>query len=151
MLPIDGKCFVIPEVVMLRTKPYPWDRVEATLERLADSIKDLLLDGFESEAVDAPQATAEDLPPLSKEAFLAALRPQIEATFGQLADALNETPRGRLPAACEERLTDLFAQLWCAALEVGEQMRSDATSAAPLPFGPPRGEWAHRYRRMHSA
>jgi hypothetical protein len=151
--------FVIPEVVMLQTTPHAWDkfvgevrdRIEATLERMADSIKDLLLDAGEYADADFTQPVAEDLPPLPKEAFLAALRPRIEETLGQLADALNEMPSGKLSAIREEHLAELLVRLWCEGLELGQQMRSDAANTGLLPVRPPQGEWARRYRRMHPA
>src|SRR5436309_3217880 len=120
-----------PEVVMLRATPHRWDRfvggvrdrIEDSLERMADAIKDFLLDAGEARDADTTQPLAEDLLPLSREAFIAALRPRVEETLGHLADALNETPGGQLSAARDERLTDLFARLWCDALELGQQMR----------------------------
>lgn len=141
---------------MLRPTLHPWDRfvgrvrdrIEDTVERVADAIKDFLLDAGTAEDADFTRPAAEDPPPFSREDFLAALRPRVEETLGRLADVLNETPGGQLSAACEEHLTNLFARLWCEALQLGQQMRSDAVHAVPAPFKPAPGEWARRYRRM---
>src|SRR5437763_75000 len=73
---------------MLRATPHRWDRfvgevrdrIEDSLERMAEAIKDFLLDAGEARDADTTQPLAEDLLPLSREAFIAALRLDLDGT-----------------------------------------------------------------------
>jgi hypothetical protein len=73
------------------------------------------------------------LPQLSREEFIAEMRGKMEAMLGQVADAINEAPPGRVIAGSEEQVRDLFADLRRHAFETGLQMRVDAAEAASPP------------------
>jgi hypothetical protein len=75
-------------------------------------------------------------PKLSRDEFLTRMRAQMEATLGQVADAINDAAPGQVIAASEERVRDLFADLRQKAYETGLQMRVDAAEAA---FPPSEG------------
>jgi hypothetical protein len=69
-------------------------------------------------------------PKLSRDAFVDALRQQMEEMLGQVADAINAAPAGRVIRGSEEPVRDLFAKFRQRAYEVGLQMRTDAAEAA---------------------
>ena len=70
------------------------------------------------------------MPPLSRDAFMAAMQQRMAAMLGQVADAINDAPEGYVIAASEEKVRDLFAALRQQAFELGLQMRIDAAEAA---------------------
>ena len=76
------------------------------------------------------------MPPLDREAYLAAMRQKMEAMLGQVADAINNAPDGAIIAGSEYQVRDLFGSLRQQAYEVGLQMRTDAAEAA---FSPSAG------------
>ena len=76
------------------------------------------------------------MPPLDREAYLAAMRQKMEAMLGQVADAVNNAPDGAIIAGSECEVRDLFGSLRQQAYEVGIQMRTDAAEAA---FSPSAG------------
>jgi hypothetical protein len=123
-----------------------WNRIEQTLEQMADVIKDLLLDG--SLDANTPALLIEPLPPMPRERFIEAMRPAVEATLRRAADVINRAPTGRIVAASEERVGEGFAALWREALEVGVRLRLEAAEAQLPPGERPQGEWAKRFRRM---
>jgi hypothetical protein len=63
------------------------------------------------------------------------MRLEIEETLGQVADAVNGAPPGRVISASEEKVRDLFAALRLKAYERAVQMRVDAAEAAFPPSG----------------
>ena len=75
-------------------------------------------------------------PKLSREAYIQAMRQQVEEMLGQVADAVNEAPPGQIIAGSEEQVRDLFADLRREAFEQAVQMRVDAAEAA---FPPSEG------------
>jgi hypothetical protein len=75
-------------------------------------------------------------PKLSREEFMAQMRDKMEAMLGQVADAVNDAPPGRIISGSEERVRDLFAELRQEAFEKALQMRTDAAEAA---FPPSEG------------
>ena len=75
----------------------------------------------------------ESMPKLSRDEFIKEMREKIEAMLGQVADAINEAPPGRIIAGSEEQVRDLFADLRKQAFEKGLQMRVDAAEAAFSP------------------
>jgi hypothetical protein len=77
-----------------------------------------------------------DMPPLSRDQFIQAMRQQIEETLGRVADAINAALPGQIIAGSEEQVRDLFGQLRRQAFEQGVQMRVDAAEAA---FPPSEG------------
>jgi len=78
----------------------------------------------------------ESTPKLSRDAFIAQMREKMEAMLGQVADAINDAPPGRIISGSEEQVRDLFAGLRRHAFEAGLQMRVDAAEAA---FSPSEG------------
>jgi hypothetical protein len=84
----------------------------------------------------AMQAT----PKLSRDEFITRMREKMEATLGQVADAINQAAPGQIIAGSEERVRDLFADLRQHAYQTGVQMRLDAAEAAfPPSEGPEHG------------
>ena len=80
-------------------------------------------------------------PKLSREEFIARIRAKMEAMLGQVADAVNEAPPGRIISGSEEQVRDLFADLRQQAFETALQMRMDAAEAAFSPSeGPGHGQ-----------
>ena len=75
-------------------------------------------------------------PQLSRDEFITRMRAQMEATLGQVADAINQAAPGQIIAGSEERVRDLFADLRRDAYQTGMQMRLDAAEAA---FPPSEG------------
>ena len=74
---------------------------------------------------------------LSREAYVEAMRTKLEELSGQVADAVNEAPPGRVLADSEEQVRDLFADFRQQAYEMAVQMRVDAAEAAFPPSGGP--------------
>ncbi len=141
---------------MAAPPPSPWShaartmrqRVDAAMDQMADLIKDALLDGLDFGDGDEPAVAP--LLPLSPDEFVRRMRERVERTLRQVAEVLNDAP-DESAAATEEATCDLFSELWLEALKVAEQMRLDATLAERMPDAePPEGEWAKRYRRMHT-
>jgi hypothetical protein len=75
-------------------------------------------------------------PQMSRQAFIDRMRQKVEEALGQVADAINEAPPGRIIAGSEEPVRDTFADLRRDAYEMAVQMRLDAAEAA---FPPSEG------------
>lgn len=73
---------------------------------------------------------------MSREEFINHMRAKMEAVLGQVADAVNDAPPGRVIAGSEEQVRDLFADLRREAFEAALQMRVNAAEAA---FPPSEG------------
>jgi hypothetical protein len=78
----------------------------------------------------------ESTPRLSRDEYVQQMRQEMETMLGQVADAINGAPPGRIIAGSEEKVRDLFADLRKRAFEKGLQMRMDAAEAA---FPPSEG------------
>ena len=78
----------------------------------------------------------EPMPKMDREAFVTAMRQQMESMLGQVADAINNAPDGHIISGSEEKVRDLFAELRQQAFEMGLQKRIDAAQAA---FSPSEG------------
>ncbi len=79
-------------------------------------------------------------PTLSRDEFIRRMREKVEATLGQVADAINQAAPGQIIAGSEEQVRDLFADLRQDAYQTGVQMRLDAAEAAfPPSEGPDHG------------
>ncbi|OWK36777.1 hypothetical protein [Fimbriiglobus ruber] len=76
------------------------------------------------------------MPPLDRTAYIAAMRQKMETLLGQVADAVNNAPDGRIIAGSECQVRDLFADLRQQSYELALQMRTDAAEAA---FSPSEG------------
>jgi len=75
----------------------------------------------------------EEMPKLSREQFIERMRIVFEESLGKVADAINDAPSGRVIAASEEPVRDLFTEFRRRAYELGLQMRIDAAEAAFSP------------------
>jgi hypothetical protein len=140
--------------MVMATPASPWSRVagsmrrrvDGAIDRMADAIKEALLDGFDlSDEEGEPPAPLVTLAP---ERFVEQMRPRVEKTLRQVAEVLNAAPYDA-PAAIEEKTCDLFTELWLEALQVAAQLRLEETLVEEQPEAElPQGEWARRYRRM---
>ena len=83
----------------------------------------------------------DEMPRMSRKAFIAAMRKRFEEAMGEVADAVNEAPTGQVIARSEEPVRDVFAELRQEAYQLALQMRVDAAEAA---FSPSEGpdHWA---------
>ena len=72
----------------------------------------------------------ESTPKLSRDEFINAMREKMEQMLGQVADAVNDAPPGRVIRGSEEQVRDLFADFRQQAFEMALQMRVDAAEAA---------------------
>jgi len=66
-----------------------------------------------------------ELPPLSKETYIQAMREKVEQVLGSVADAVNAAPMGKVITGSEEKVRDLMADLRRVAFEKAVQMRVD--------------------------
>jgi hypothetical protein len=124
------------------------ERVDSAMDHMADLIKDALLDGLEFS--DEDEGAVAPLVPLSPDQFVERMRPRVDRTLRQLAQALNAAG-DESPAANDERTSELFHELWLEALKVAAQLRLESTLVEELPeVELPQGEWARRYRRMQT-
>ncbi len=78
----------------------------------------------------------DNVPKMSREQYIEAMRGRFEALLGGVADAVNDAPDGRIINASEEKVRDLFADFRTAAYEAALQARIDAAEAA---FPPSEG------------
>jgi hypothetical protein len=123
--------------------------MDTTMDRMADLIKDTLLDGMEGDD-EVPAAIS--LAPVSADELIERLRPCLEQTLREVADRLNAVPGDSLPDEILEETGELFSDLWAATLRTALQMRIESALAeepTPPDAPPPQGEWAKRYRHMH--
>ena len=82
----------------------------------------------------------EATPKISRDDFVNQMRQEFERILGQVADAINDAPPGRIISDSEEKVRDLFADLRQRAFEKGLQMRTEAAEAAfPPSKGPKHG------------
>ena len=72
----------------------------------------------------------DEMPTMSREEFLAAMRGKVDEAMGDVADAVNEAATGRIIAESEEPVRDAFAKLRQEAYELALQMRVDAGEAS---------------------
>jgi hypothetical protein len=118
-------------------------------DRMADGVKDALLDLGYSADEDAQLESVAPLPlePLDVEQFVAALHGPVESALRRMAEALNEAPGGPPSAAAEQQVRALFDDLVREALERAFELRM-AASESDLPPPGSGGDWARKYRRM---
>jgi hypothetical protein len=122
------------------------DRADAAMERMADAVRDALLDWNTDDDL-PPEVAREPLPPVDPGQFVEVLRPEVEQTLAALAEVLNEAPDARSLPAGEPEVRRLLEGLVRQALERGRQLRIDAAVAGL----PPGGPWVEKYRRMQAA
>jgi len=140
----------------MRQALYSWERfvdamrsqLDQRMERMADAIKDALLDWSTPEEEEGGAAEGPALSPLCPDQFVEALRGNLEETLRRVAGVLNETPDGRLSGAAGDHICELVAQFVSESLEVGLRMRWDGAEEADAPLMPPQGDWASRFRSM---
>lgn len=89
----------------------------------------------------------EPVPKLSREAYVEALRAELEEVLGRVADAVNGARPGQVIAGSEERVRDLFADFRRRAYEQAVPMRVDAAEAAFPPSGGPPDRQAPAQQR----
>ena len=75
----------------------------------------------------------DQMPKMSREEFLAAMQRKFDEAMGEVADAVNDAPTGRIIAGSEEQVRDVFAKLRREAYELALQMRVDAGEASFSP------------------
>ena len=73
---------------------------------------------------------------MDREQFLREMRAEVERVLGQVADAVNDAPDGRVISGSEMRVRELMGELRAAAFQKAVQMRVDETEGA---FSPSRG------------
>ena len=73
---------------------------------------------------------------ISRQEFIESMRQQMEATMGQVVEAVNAPPAGVWIDASEEPVRDAFARLRQAAYEQALQMRIEATESSFSPGSP---------------
>jgi hypothetical protein len=128
--------------------PHANNRMNAALDRMADLIKNAMMDGFGVNRDEDDEEPFSELPPMSADEFVEVMRGPVEEALRQVAEAINDIPEG-LSDEAEERTCDIFTELWLESLRIAMRLRIDAALASEDPSGVhPLGEWARRYRRM---
>ena len=65
------------------------------------------------------------LPPLSPESFVEKMRGEVERVLGEVAEAVNKAPTGRVITDSEEKVRNLMSDLRRTVYETAVQMRVD--------------------------
>lgn len=132
-----------------------------------DLLKDLNLVAEEIEA----EPTNAELPFMSPDEFVSAMRPHVEKAFEEFVEVTNQTPTGLILPAEEASLCRIFAHLHAEALETGLELRMHRAEnlkganrpkgekatvphlrkAASPPLPAPFLSWAAKYRCMRIA
>ncbi len=73
---------------------------------------------------------------MDKDEYLRQMRQEMERILGQVADAVNDAPDGKVISGSEMQVRDLMAELRKAAYEKAVQMRIDSTESS---FSPSAG------------
>jgi hypothetical protein len=162
-----GQIFRAPQTkrALQRLEPIQQTFTE-TCERMGDAVKDAMLDWTPDEDEEA-ECFKEPLPPLSREAFVEALRGPAEEMLSALADAINEVPDAATILAGSERCEEVLGDFFEEALQCGVKLRVDAATAElpTLPTSLPRRhrkkwsegsppasrphfDWVKKFRRM---
>lgn len=84
---------------------------------------------------------------ISRQEFIESMRQQMEATMGQVVEAVNTAPDGAWIDASEEPVRDAFARLRQAAYGQALQMRIEATESSFSPGAEPGEQAATRRTR----
>jgi hypothetical protein len=141
------------------------------MEKGGNAVKELLTDlNLMAEEVQA-EATNAELPFMSPDEFVFAIRPHIYEALKQFVEITNQTPTGLILAAEEASLCRIFARLHAKALETGLELRlrraeslggskppkekeivaPHLRKAASPPLPAPFLSWAAKYRCMRIA
>ena len=121
--------------------------VAETLERLADAIRDAMLDSSWAEGPEA-DGPGPPLPSMDVNHFVELMRGKVEETLRKAGQIINDAPTGEVAAASAGQLDDLFGELSHLAVMLGLQLRLEAAEVEAAPGQRPQGDWAKRWRRM---
>jgi hypothetical protein len=160
------------EIVAADHWPYKGFRLfQEMMEKGGHAVQELLTDlNLMAEEVQAEPMNAE-LPFMSPDEFVFAMRPHVEKAFEEFVELTNQTKTGLILAAEEAGLCRIFAHLHAEALETGLELRLkrakslEGTSrlkkeevaaphlrkAASPPLPSPFLSWAAKYRCMRIA
>jgi hypothetical protein len=144
---------------------------EEMVERASNAVKDALMDlNILAEEVQA-EPMIEELPFMSPDEFMVAMRPHVDEAFRQFVEITNQTPTGLILVAEEAGVCRLFARMHAQALELGLELRlrraesltlagrlkrkeeptPHLRKAASPSLPPPFMGWAEKYRHMRLA
>jgi hypothetical protein len=70
---------------------------------------------------------------MDRDGFIEQMRPEMDRIMGQIADAVNDAPDGKVIRGSEMRVRDLMAQARQRAFEKAVQMRIDSTESSFFP------------------
>ena len=76
------------------------------------------------------------LPKLDRDAYREQMRAEVERTLSEVADAIDEAPRGRVIRDSEERARNALDRFRQAAYEKAMQLKIEAAEAAFPPSAP---------------
>lgn len=116
----------------------------------AATVKDAILDlgSRPDEANSAKPAPTVPLPPVPADQLVDALHDLVDQVLVRTAEMINEDPSGCWADVTEEQVLRLFCALGEETLDKAFDLRVRAAEAGCPPGLAPRGEWAHKYRRM---
>jgi hypothetical protein len=77
----------------------------------------------------------EELPKLDREAYREQMRAEVDRVLKEVADAIDEAPRGRVIRDSEERARDALDRFRTIAYQKAMQLKIDAAEAAFPPSG----------------
>ncbi len=126
--------------------PCGW--LDDVLDRLAERVKDAILDCDFDDDRREPPPVRESLPPADRELLVEALRVRSEEILWAAADLINDLRPGPGWEKGRRLVAELFAELAREAVAVGLRMRTEAAVRAGFGGPPAPGLWAERYRRM---
>jgi hypothetical protein len=171
VLALSIACLVYGDGFLLSLR----DGTELSMSRVAQSIKDMILDvgvfGENTPDENKPEMGNEPLPPLVIREFVASMRGRTEETLAGVAEVINLAHTGQEIAASEEQVKTLLGELRFDAVAIGLQMRNEAAAREPVPETLPaagrlstksgraksyaasehwRPVWVERYRSMRA-
>jgi hypothetical protein len=116
-------------------------------QRVADRVKDALLDLGEEMEDESEPSVPFPLPAMNADRFIEAMQGPVEIALRQSAQRLNEGPGGQTPEKIDEQVHVIFEELARKAIEEAFQQRMTLAENDLPPVGH-GGDWARRYRRM---
>jgi hypothetical protein len=86
------------------------------------------------------------LPPLCRDAFIEKMRSEVERVLGEVTEAVNQAPTGRVITTSEEKVRDVMADLRRIVYETAVQMRVDEGEKS---FSPSEGcgQWPEQAKQ----
>jgi hypothetical protein len=91
--------------------------------------------GFKAAGSRRKETAMDRLIQMDREQFIDAVLPEVRRIVGEVADAVNAAPDGKLINASEEKVRDLMSQLRQLTYERAVQMRIDSTESSFSPSG----------------